>query len=215
MCRLRLAWLGSFVALVAVGCGSVTSNSDGGGGGGGGAAGTTGTAGTLGTGGGSGTTGAGGAGGVCAFASTYTILDGGGLVAMSDTATLTPPNAFHYAREFFRQDAGPQSCDPAMPACGDAAKIDVRDVEAAIAHPDVQAALAMATAPTYGNRGVADGPSFNFTRADGRGFHAGLSCDTPSTTCTPIPPGVSALAQLLRDLIRQQRMDAACAAIAN
>jgi len=185
--------------LLAVGCGSVTSNTDGGGG----------TGGTTGTGG------AGGNSGSCAFATTYTILDGGGLVAMADTATLTPPNAFHYVRDFFRQDAGSLSCDPALPACGDAAKIDVRDVEAAIAHADVQAALAMTTAPTYGNRGVADGPSFNFSRADGRGFNVGLACDTPSTTCTPIPPGVSALVAVLRDLIKQQRMDPSCSAILN
>ena len=50
-------------------------------------------------------------------------------------------------------------------------------------------------------------------RADGRGFNVGLDCDTPSTTCTPIPPGVSALVELLRDLIRQQRMDPTCSAI--
>ena len=217
MRRSCLASVAFFGAVAAVGCGSVSSNTDGGGGAGGGSAGTTGTAGaggTSGTTGGGGTSGAGG-GGVCAFASTYTIRDGGGLVAMADTATLTPPNAFHYTRDFFRQDAGPQSCDPAMPACGDAAKADVRDVEAAIAHPDVQAALAFATVPTYGNRGVADGPNFNFMRADGRGFNAGIACDTPSTTCMPIPPGVSALVQLLRDLIRQQRMDPTCSLITN
>ena len=132
---------------------------------------------------------------------------------MADTATLTPPNAFHYVRDFFRQDAGPLSCDPAMPACGDPALLDVRDVEAAIAHPDVQSALAVAAPPFFGDRGVADGPNFNFMRGDGRGFNAGLDCNTPSTTCTPIPPGINALVTLLRDLIRQQRMDPACSAI--
>ena len=142
---------------------------------GGGVAGTTGTAGTIGTGGGSGTTGAGGAGGVCAFASTYTISDGGGLVAMADTATLTPPDAFHYVRDFFGRTPASSRVIRRCPRAAIAAKIDVRDVEAAIAHPDVQAALAMATVPTYGNRGIADGPNFNFMRADGRGFNAGLS----------------------------------------
>jgi hypothetical protein len=145
----------------------------------------------------------------------YVIVDGGGLIAMQDTATLTPFNSFHYERDFFRQDAGPQSCDPAMPACSDPARIDSQDVELGLNHPDVQAALAMATPPFYGNRGVADGPNFNFMRADGRGFNAGLNCDTPSTTCTPIPPGINALVTLLRDLIRQQRMDPACSAITN
>ena len=205
---MRVCCLGSaglLAAALAIGCGSVSSNSDGGGG-------VAGTAGVMGTGG---MAGGGGSGAVCGFLSTYTIRDGGGLVAMADTATLTPPNAFNYTRDFFRQDAGPLSCDPAMPACGDAAKIDVRDVEAAIAHVDVQTALAMNAPPTYGNRGVADGPTFNFGRADGRGFVAGLACDTPSTTCTPIPPGVAVLVQLLRDLIKQQRMDPSCSAIIN
>ena len=211
MCRCFLASSGLLIALLAVACGSVSSKPDGGGG-------TTGQAGTTGTGGtmaAAGTTGAGGSGGVCAFASTYTLRDGGGLAPTADTATLTPPNAFHYVRDFFLQDAGQLSCDPAMPVCGDAAKVDVSDVEAAIAHPDVQAALALTTVPTYGNRGIADGPNFNFMRADARGFNAGIACDTPSATCTPIPPGVSALVQLLRDLIRQQRMDPMCSAILN
>ena len=158
--------------------------------------------------------GAGGQGGsTCAFASTYTIIDGGGLVPQLDTATLSPPNAFRYERQFFRQDAGAISCTPAMPACGDPARIDVSEVEAAIAHPDVQAALALATRPIYGDRGIADGPSFNFTRADGRGFSAGIACNVPSATCTLTPAGVTALAQVVRMLIDQQLADASCAAL--
>jgi hypothetical protein len=132
---------------------------------------------------------------------------------MADMVTLTPPNSFLYERMFFGADAGRLSCTPALPACNDPARVDVRDVEAAIAHLDVQAALALATPPIYGNRGIADGPNFNFMRADGRGFNAGLACDTPSATCMPIPPGVSALVELLRGLIRQQRTDPSCSAI--
>lgn len=152
---------------------------------------------------------------VCTFATTYVINDGGGLLPMADTATLTPPASFHYERMVFTGDAGRASCDPAMPSCGDPARVDSQDVELALNHPDVQAALAMTTVPFYGNRGVADGPNFNFMRADGRGFNAGLACDTPSTTCTPIPAGINALVDLLRALIRQQRMDPSCAAILN
>jgi hypothetical protein len=98
-----------------------------------------------------------------------------------------------------------------MPACGDSARVDVSDVEAAIAHPDVQAALALTTRPIYGDRGIADGPSFNFTRADNRGFSAGIACNVPSATCNPIPAGISALAQVVRTLIDQQLADASCA----
>jgi hypothetical protein len=118
-------------------------------------------------------------------------------------------------RESFRQDAGVLSCDPAMPACGDPTRVDSQDVELALNHPDVEAALAMTNVPFFGDRGVADGPNFNFMRADGRGFNAGLDCNSPSTLCTPIPPGIDALVTLLRDLIRQERMDPACAAITN
>jgi hypothetical protein len=193
------------------GCGSVTGAPDGGGGSAG-AGGTTGSGGTTGGGG----AGSGGLDGpVCTFATTYVIQDGGGLLPMADTATLAPPASFHYERMFFTGDGGRASCDPAMPSCGDPTRVDSQDVELALNHPDVEAALAMTTVPFYGNRGVADGPNFNFMRADGRGFNAGLNCDTPSTTCTPIPPGINALVELLRALIRQQRMDASCSAIAN
>jgi hypothetical protein len=102
-----------------------------------------------------------------------------------------------------------------MPDCPDPARIDVSDVEAAIAHPDVQTTLAMATRPTFGNMLIADGPNFSFMRADGRGFNAGIQCDTPSTTCKPIPQGVVALVNVLRELIRQQRMHASCNLLGN
>jgi len=149
------------------------------------------------------------------FASTYTIRDGGGLAPTADTATLRPPNSFHYERMFFTGDAGRLSCDPALPPCNDQARLDVRDVEAALAHADVQTALSLATPPTYGDRGIADGPNFNFMRADGRGFNAGIQCAVPSATCMPIPPGIGAAVELLRGLIRQQRMAPDCSAITN
>ena len=219
-----LSWALSGLLVAAAGCGSVTATPDGGGGVGGatgmaGTGGTTGTgggasAGTTGTGGGGGAGGTGGGTGTCAFAAKYTLIDGGGLAATRDTETLTPPNLFHMEREtFLTQDAGRLSCDPPMPDCNDPVRVDVWDVEAAISHPDVQATLALATPPTFGNMAIADGPNFYFMRADGRGFNAGLNCTTPSATCKPIPPGVGALVELLRALIRQQRMHPSCNAI--
>jgi len=194
------ALVGLVALSAAVGCGSVSGKPDGGGGAGGGG-------GSVGTGGIDGP--------VCTFATTYTIMDGGGLAAIFDTATLSPPASFHYMRETFRQDAGVLSCDPPMPACGDPARIDSQDVELALYSPDVQSALALTNVPFFGDRGVADGPNFNFMRSDGHGFNAGLDCNVPSATCTPIPAGIDALVTLLRDLISQQRMDPACAAITN
>jgi hypothetical protein len=203
---------GLFAIVAAAGCGSVTATTDGGGGAGGGAGGaTTGAAGTTGAGGTTGTAGTGGGTGSCAFAAKYTLIDGGGLAATQDTETLTPPNLFHIERQTFIQpDAGRLSCDPPMPDCNDPTRIDMWDVEAAISHPDVQAALALTMQPFFGNMGIADGPAFAFRRADGRGFTAGINCDTPSATCKPIPPGIGALVELLRGLIRQQRMHPSC-----
>jgi hypothetical protein len=162
--------------------------------------------------------GGGGAGGgppvTCAFSTTYTIVDGGGLVPMLDTATLSPPNAFRYERRSYVSDAGQPVCEPAMPACADSARVDVADVEEVLASPDVQQAFAETPLPVYGDRGVADGPSFTVTRPDGRGFSLGIACDTPSPTCRPIPPGLLAARTLLRALIMQQLADPACAGFA-
>jgi hypothetical protein len=162
------------------------------------------------SGGGAGSGGAGGQAGGCAFSATYRITDGGGLVPQLDTATLSPPNAFSYDRRSFVSDAGQPSCAPALPACH-ANQVDVSDVEAAIAHPDVQNALAQATPPTYGQRNIADGPNFSFMRADNHGFNNGLECSPASSTCTPTPAGVHALMLVLRQLITQQLADPSCA----
>jgi hypothetical protein len=185
---------------LAAGCGSVLGSPDGGGAGGSGG----------GAGGGTG-------GAACAFASTYTITESAGLIGITGVTLLQPPSEFNYERQVFTAplDAGPLTCDPAMPACNDPARIDVSDLEAAIANPDVQTTLAWTTRKYYGDRGVADGPNFDFNRGDGAGFDVGLPCDTPSSTCTPIPPGINALVSLLRALIQQQLMDPSCSAITN
>jgi hypothetical protein len=158
-----------------------------------------------------GAVGAGGQVGACAFSSTYTVMEGAGLIGISHITHLTPPQTFDSNRQDFRTDAAAPSCSPALPACHDAALIDVSDVEAAVAHADVQAAFAQATPPQYGDRGIADGPYFSFTRADGRGLGEGIACTTASATCTPTPGGVRTLLQLLKALLTQQRADASCA----
>jgi len=101
------------------------------------------------------------------------------------------------------------SCTPALPACG-STKIDVSDIEAAMANADVQAAFAAASEPSYGERNVADGPSFEVVRSTGGKFVDGLECMTASASCTPTPAGVHTLVQLLKDLITQQMADPTC-----
>ena len=156
--------------------------------------------------------GGGGSGGTCAFATTYTIRDVVGLAPTADTATLMPPNSFRYERISVGTDAA-LSCTPALPAASIRRASTSATSRPAIAHTDVQAALALATPPTYGERAVSDGPNFNFMRTDGRGFNAGLDCDHAVDDLHAIPARVSALIELLSGLIRQQRMDPTCSAI--
>jgi hypothetical protein len=186
-------------------------NPDGGAGGGGGARGGAGgtTAGANARGGAGGAAGSGGSGPACAFAYTYTVTEWSG----PDTDSLlrlSPPDSFHYMGETpFLNDAGVvtrPSCDPAMPACNDPARIDVSDIEAALANADVQAALA-ATTPIKcgtGPAGLSSFPLFSFSGSDSRGFSCGPDCATPSSTCTPIPPGIKAFIDLVHALETQQ-----------
>ena len=131
--------------------------------------------------------------------------------------TLSPATSFHYRGETpYLDDGGVsyQTCDPPLPACDDPSRIDVSDVEAAIAHPDVQAALVATTTSWYGSRiaGPSGGaPWLDFQRSDPPGgFRAGgaigaaADCPTPSATCVPTPPGIRALVALLRALGQQQ-----------
>jgi len=183
----------------------------GGSGGGAGGHGRDGHGGGAGGHGGDGHGGSGGGGGQtgCAFSATYTLNDGGGIVPFLKRTVLTPPATFEY--DYPISPSGlTYTCTPALPACG-STKIDVADVEAAMASADVQAAFAAASEPFYGERNVADGPSFEVVRSTGGKFLVGLECTTASASCTPTPAGVHALVQLLQDLITQQTADPTCA----
>jgi hypothetical protein len=231
MNRLILVLCGLAVVSAAAGCNSKAREADGGGGtsggaagGGGGAGGGTGAVGNPdggssgggargGAGGANG--GAGGSGPACAFAYTYTVTEWSGADTNS-LMRLSPPNSFHYMGETpFLNDAGVvtrPTCDPAMPGCNDPARIDVSDIEAAIANADVQAALAAATPIKCGSTSTLSSfPLFSFGQSDSRGFSCGPDCATPSSTCTPIPPGIKALIDLVHALDAQQlASDPAC-----
>jgi hypothetical protein len=100
-------------------------------------------------------------------------------------------------------------CTPALPACG-SMDIDVADLEDAMANADVLAAFTATTETFYGDRNVADGPSFEVIRSTGGKFIVGIECTTASASCVPMPAGVHALVQLLHALITQQTTDPSC-----
>lgn len=138
----------------------------------------------------------------------------GGFRAYQESASLSPPAKYDYARGPVGGGDGPViTCSPALPACGDSSLIDLADVLEAIEHPDVQKALAAAAPPFYGrDTRPVDGTAFSFLRADGRGFLMGSPCRDGCPELA-IPPGITALADLLLKLDRQQLADPSCAAL--
>jgi hypothetical protein len=172
-------------------------------------------------GGGAGGGSSGGAGGGgplgCQLDASYEYGDIGGFVAYEDRVTLTPPSAYRYTRSPRVTDPPDITCAPAMPACSDAAAIDVADVMAAIHDPAVQAAL---SAPGNQNGMVAfgsdsrpvDGTVFRIARVGVGEFLVGSPCGT-SAGCVAIPAAVTRLMDTLRGLDQQQLQDPSCAAL--
>ena len=152
----------------------------------------------------------------CALSETYAWTDqyvlrlATGATGWVKSMTLSPPTGFDLM--FLPSlDVPATTCAGTLPACGDPNLIDVSDIEAAIADPDVQAVFAQTPAPTYGPTSpTADLPG-EFTLAHGgRSAFVGLTCDPPSSCVTPAP-GVAALVDLMRGLFTQQLADPSCA----
>jgi len=78
---------------------------------------------------------------------------------------------------------------------------------------DVVAAFASASTPVYGedSRPV-DGTVFRITR-NGKSIDVGSPCGSPAPACVAIPPGVNALASVLRSLDTQELAKPACDAL--
>ena len=135
--------------------------------------------------------------------------DNGGLVAFRDESALATCRAFQRKRSA-PSDGGSFSCATQLGAC-DAGPVAVGEVERALAHPDVVAAFAAATTPVFGvdSRPV-DGTVFEITRI-GKSIDVGSDCGASSApACVPIPPGVAALAVVLKALDTQELAKPAC-----
>jgi hypothetical protein len=168
---------------------------------------------------GAGTGGQGGSGGldggplVCSFDASYTISSLGGLVAYTDVATLSPPNAFTFTRTWFTTDASPtsRSCAPSLPECGDPNKVDVNDITSDLADADVQAAFAMPAPTLYGvDARDVDGPLYQIARSTGGTVQVGYDCPATSSSCRQIPAGLARLVADLRTLIDTQTTGGVC-----
>ena len=157
-----------------------------------------------------------GDGGACVLDHTYSFGLDGGLVAFSDSSTLSPPAAFSLTRTRYGGDAGPTSrtC-MAMLTCeeGDASPPSLGPVLADFRAAAVQAALSAgdAAAPVlFGfDQRPSDGAVFVIRRDDGRAFAVGSPCGG-QPGCVPIPPAVDALVADLKALVLEELATAAC-----
>lgn len=174
--------------------------------------GTAGTAGTA-TGGsaGSGTGGsAGGSGCDACFSDTIAFRRDGGLVAFTEAYTLESCRTFTLERQDFTMPGSVETCSTTVRGCSDSSA-DAAEVLAALAHPDVAAALAEAPVLYGRDTRPVDGQVF-VIEVGGVEIQVGAAC-AGSVGCASIPPGVAALRDVLSDLAAEQRAAPACASI--
>ena len=142
-----------------------------------------------------------------------------GGMAPGSRAFLPGGAKYKYQRTYYRD---PQrttvSCSPDIPAD---AGVTPASIDQAFAHGDVRKAFEAKTPIFYGrDTRPVDGTAFEVKRtSDGRSFLIGSPCSTPPVVeqqCTEIPPGLTALRELLLKLDRQQLAHPLCqAAIKN
>lgn len=183
---------------------------------------------TGGSGGGTGGTGSGGTGGTggttitevpctdCLGTSVSWSLDGG-LVQYEESMSLGDCRTFTYQRTTFGSppDGPSGTCTVEIGGC-DAAKVAVHDVEQALAHPDVVAALA-APAALYGEDDRCVDGVLLMLDVGGVALKVGSECSgMPACAdggdpCVPVPPGLDALRTVLRDVKIQSLKEGECA----
>jgi hypothetical protein len=127
----------------------------------------------------------------------------GGLVFNVPMSFAEPCRAF---RHELRELGGPpvESCAAPLPSGCDAA-LGVRDINQALQHPDVQAALLAAPVLYGGDPRPLDG-QVQHIEVDGKVIEIGLSCDDPQCA---IPPGVASFGYIL-GVIEKRELDTDC-----
>lgn len=133
----------------------------------------------------------------CVLTDTYQIeITGMGALGYFDReeekVTLSPPTSYVHAATFLGT-LGSTSCATSLSACEDPTVVDLADVKRDLEHPDVQAALASASPPSFGEEPMGDLHGYRFRRSDGAGFDVG-----PCVYTGCVPDGIK---QLMDDMI--------------
>lgn len=125
-------------------------------------------------------------------------FDGGFGPSGVDSSSLTPCRAYQHRRDDVRPDPPPPVvCNRELEKCGGTSP-NVRDIEVALAHPDMVAAVKAAPVLYGKDSRPVDGQVFRIL-VDGKTIDVGGDCGG-TAGCTPVPPGVQAAAKLLQDI---------------
>jgi hypothetical protein len=127
----------------------------------------------------------------------------GGLVFTVPSSYAEPCSSFRHELNPLGDQPG-KSCSSALPTGCDGA-LGVRDINQALQHPDVQAALEAAPVLYGADPRAVDG-QVEHIEVDGKVIEIGNSCDDPECK---IPEGVESFGYILR-LITQHELDTDC-----
>jgi hypothetical protein len=128
----------------------------------------------------------------------------GGLGPQRDVSEFHPCQTFVNTRQTLTPQPTTNACKQELGDCTNA--VSAADIAAAVAHPDVQRAIAAGSVIYGEDTRPVDGQVMLIEA--GSKIEIGLPCR--STTCNPIPQGVQALADVLTVLKKQELGRAAC-----
>lgn len=126
----------------------------------------------------------------------------GGLVAYAETSELSC-DTFSLTVTPTQTDPPSEACTTIITSCEN--MVSPAELQTAVEHPDVQAALLAAPVLYGADTRVLDVPVLRIT-VDGARIEVGAEC----SDCEGIPEGVSVFAELLEQLTREQRMTSEC-----
>jgi hypothetical protein len=138
----------------------------------------------------------------------------GGLVTYTEDSSLTSCRTYTHTRTPVQPPGSPTSCTLDVGGC-DAGPVAIHDVEQALAHPDVIAALA-GSVPVYGTDPRPCDGTVTAITVGGKTLYVGGDCATgqgcfAGASCVPTPAGVQALVDVLGSLDQQALKLAPCA----
>jgi hypothetical protein len=139
--------------------------------------------------------------GVCRLDEQLTFGVQGAFINFRDESTLTPDGLLRIRRMYL---SGPRADGPIDCSGQLACNPDIAGVRAGLQHPDVQQALAQPQPPRYGQY-LPDVGTFVLRTSSGRGFDVEAR--------EPIPAGIAALRDLLREEASTVAASPACASL--